>query len=180
MADPKHKAFLKAYQSCHDSFVRYCSALAYGKMDAEDLVQDVLLSAYQQFDKIKNKDQFLHYLIRSARNRSVSNWRKQKYKVELIDQHTERLQSQDVSAETLLDIQLLYRTINQLPEKQRDAIILFEVTGFSMKEIAEIQGSTVGAVKTKISRGRKRLKELLKDDIDNLSRIFGTLKTITL
>ena len=40
---------MEAYEKCHEPFVRYCSALAYGKMDAEDLVQDVLLSAYQRF-----------------------------------------------------------------------------------------------------------------------------------
>ena len=51
MADSKQQAFLQAYQACHDPFVRYCSALAYGRMDAEDLVQDVLLSAYKHFEK---------------------------------------------------------------------------------------------------------------------------------
>jgi len=80
MADPKQQIFLKAYEACHEPFVRYCSALAYGKMDAEDLVQDVLLSAYQHFEKIEKKDQFLHYLIRSARNRSISNYQKRKWK----------------------------------------------------------------------------------------------------
>ena len=180
MADPKQLAFLKAYKACHDPFVRYCSALAYGKMDTEDLVQDVLLSAYQHFGKIENKDQLLHYLIRSARNRSISNWRKQKYKAELLDQHTERLKAQEVSAETLVDIQLLYRTLDQLPERQRDALILFEITGFSMKEIAALQSSTEGAVKTKISRGRKKLKDLLKDDRRSVVSALRTLKTIAL
>ena len=180
MADPKQLAFLEAYRACHDPFIRYCSALAYGKMDTEDLVQDVLLSAYQHFEKIKNKDQFLHYLIRSARNRSISNWRKQKYKAELLEQHSERLKAQEVSAETLLDIQLLYRTMDKLPEKQKDALLLFEITGFSMKEIAILQDSTVGAVKTKISRGRQKLKDLLKDDTPSIVNALRTLKTITL
>lgn len=181
MNDPKQAAFLKAYQACHESIVRYCSALAYGKMDVEDLLQDVLLSAYQNFEQIKNKEQFKHYLIRSARNRSISNWRKQKYKAALEEKHTERLKAQDVSPETLLDIQLLYKTLDRLPEKQRDALILFEISGFSMKEIAVIQESTEGAIKTKISRGRQRLKKLLADDtLTSTSSLFGTIKTILL
>lgn len=69
MADSKQLAFLEAYESCHEPFLRYCSALVYGKMDVEDLVQDVLLSAYQHFDKIEKKHQLLHYLIRAARNK---------------------------------------------------------------------------------------------------------------
>lgn len=180
MAEQKHAEFLKAYQACHEPFVRYCSALAYGKMDMEDLVQDVLLSAYQHFDKIKNKDQFLHYLIRSARNRSISNWRKQKYKAELLEKHTERLMAQEISAEKVMEIQWLYRTLDKLPKKQKDALILFEISGFSIKEIALLQNSTEGAVKTMISRGRQRLKSLINNNTDSVSGILKTLKTITL
>lgn len=53
MVDTKEKRFLEAYEACHAAFVRYCSAITYGKMDTEDLIQDVLLSAYQHFEKIK-------------------------------------------------------------------------------------------------------------------------------
>ncbi len=59
MSKTKQSNFLKAYENCHESLVRYCSVLAHGKMDTEDLVQDVLLAAYANFDKIKNKDQLL-------------------------------------------------------------------------------------------------------------------------
>ena len=56
MDQAKQKAFMDAYQGCHQAFLRYCSALAYGKMEVEDLVQEILLSAYKHFDKIRKKD----------------------------------------------------------------------------------------------------------------------------
>ena len=84
--------------------------------------------------------------------------------------HAERLSAQGVSPEAVLDIQLLYRTMDKLPVKQRDALVLFEISGFSMKEIAEIQGSTEGAVKTKISRGRQKLKDMLREKGYNIAR----------
>ena len=172
---------MKAYEACHEPFMRYCSALAYGKMDVEDLVQDVLAAAYHRFEKIENKDQLLHYLVRAARNRSISLWRKQKHQESLSELHAERLSSQGLSPDAVLDIQLLYRTLDRLPSKQRDALVLFEISGFSMKEIAEIQGSTEGAVKTKISRGRQKLKTLLEDQTVNpVSSLMHTLQTITL
>jgi len=180
MDSSKHKDFITAYNACHEPFVRYCSALAYGKMDTEDLVQDVLLSAYTHFDKIENLDQFLHYLIRAARNRSISNWRKKKYKTEILDQHAERLLSKEISPEDLLDVQLLYKTMDRLPEKQKNALVLFEISGFSMKEIADIQNSTEGAIKTKISRGRKKLKQLLGARAFKVDSVLGTLKSIAL
>jgi len=172
---------MKAYEACHEPFMRYCSALAYGKMDVEDLVQDVLASAYHRFEKIENKDQLLHYLVRAARNRSISLWRKQRHQESLSELHAERLSSQGITPEVVLDIQLLYRTLDKLPTKQRDALVLFEISGFSMKEIAEIQGSTEGAVKTKISRGRQKLKSMLDDrTVNPVSSLMHTLQTITL
>ena len=178
--ETKEKIFLAAYEDCHEAFVRYCSAIAYGKMDTEDLIQDVLLTAYKNFDKIKNKGQLLHYLIKAAKNRSISNWRKKKYSQELLDKHADRLMSKEVNAETLLDIQLLYKTLDQLPEKQKDALILFEIIGFSMKEIAELQGSTLGAIKTKVSRGRVLLKKLLQEQYNTGIKISSHFKTILL
>lgn len=165
MIKEKQKAFMSAYQPHHEAFMRYCSALAYGKMDVEDLVQDVLVGAYEKFDKIEKKEKLLHYLIRAARNRSISLWRKNHRITELKALHTDRLADKGVSPEVTLDIQFLYQKINQLPAKQRDALILFEICGFSMKEIAQIQNNSEGAIKTKISRARKKLREMMREKV---------------
>ena len=181
MADQKQKQFMKAYDACHDPFLRYCSSLAYGKMDVQDLVQDVLVSAYHKFEKIENKDQLLHYLIRAAKNRLISIWRKQRNQEALTELHAERLSAQGVSPENIFDIQVLYQMLDKLPSKQRDALVLFEISGFSMKEIAAIQSSNEGAVKTKISRGRQKLKVLMQDQTSSaVDNLLETLKTITL
>ena len=155
---------MKAYEHCHDDFHRYCSALSYGQLETQDLVQEVLLAAYEHFDTIRKKEQFLYYLIKIARNKSINHWHKHKYKTTLLEQHTANLKAQGLTPEKALDIQLLYQLLAQLPPIQREAVILFEMCGFKMKEIAEIQGSSVSAVKTRISRGRKRLKELMRDE----------------
>ncbi|MEO1449033.1 MAG: RNA polymerase sigma factor [Bacteroidota bacterium] len=178
--DGKQEQFMQAYQSCHARFVRYCTALAFGKMDTEDLVQDVLLSAYQHFEGIQDKEQLIHYLIRAARNRSISRWRRSAFQADLLTAHTEKLRAQGLSPEVSLDIQLLYRTLDKLPRKQREALMLFEISGFSMKEIAEIQQSTEGAIKTKISRGRKRLRELMDDGPRPVAELFKTVQSVML
>lgn len=141
----KHAAFLAAYDKCHDGFVRYCTALGYGKMDTEDLVQNVLLSAYHHFEEVRQPNQLLHYLIRAARNRAVSRLRRRKYCPEVLEHHANRLIAKGVSAEQLVEVDLVYRAIDRLPIRQREALLLFEVSGFSIKEIAALQGSTPGA-----------------------------------
>ena len=172
---------MKAYEACHEPFVRYCSAMASTRMDAEDLVQDVLLSAYHHFEKIEKKGQLLHYLIRAAKKRSISIWRKRKNEEELAQRHTERLISKGVSSDVLLDIQLLYKALENLPLGQREALILYEISGFTMKEIAEIQNSTEGAVKTKVSRGRDKLRSMLNEEMtESSTQLFSMIKSIAL
>jgi len=180
MADNKQTLFLNLYAKCHEPFIRYCSALAFGKMDTEDLVQDVLLSAYHHFDKIKNKEQLLHYLIRAARNKTISNWRKKKNVESITESHANRLQTRDISPETVMDIQLLYKLLDRLPQGQKEALILFEISGFKMKEIAAIQNSSETAIKTKISRGRKKLKSLAENNAVAISSLLKEVNAILL
>lgn len=163
MSQTKQTAFTQAYATCEDRFVRYCTALAYGKMETEDLVQDVLLATYERFEQIQYKEQLLHYLVRAARNRSISHWRKAQYQTALLEQHTRQLFATGLNPEIALDIQLLYQKLGQLSESQRDAVILFEICGFSMKEIAEIQQASINTVKSHLKRGRKKLRQLMEE-----------------
>ena len=180
MPNEKQTIFLAAYADCHDAFLRYCTTVAFGKCDVRDLVQDVMLSAFQHFDGI-GEGKLLHYLIRAARNRSISLGRARRCKVEVLEEQSlERLRSKGASAETLLDVEALYRALNRLPEKQRNAVVLFEINGFSVREIAGMQGSSEASVKMKLSRGRKRLRELLTDTPRDFGRLVMSAKTILL
>ncbi|MEO0735006.1 MAG: sigma factor, partial [Bacteroidota bacterium] len=86
----KQQRFLTAYRSCHEGFLRYCSALAFERMDVEDLVQDVLLSAYRKFDRLAEPEKLQHYLIRAARNRAISLRRSAARRAVLTELSTER------------------------------------------------------------------------------------------
>ncbi len=163
MKNKKQKEFIEAYNKCHDEFIRYCSVLTYGRMDTEDLVQEVLLSAYQNFNNIE-VDKFLHYLIRAAKNISIDKRRKLQHRLNFVQRHNQRLKDKGILPEILTDITFLYEALAKLPESQREALVLFEVSGFSMKEIAKIQNSEEGAIRTKICRGREKLRKLLLEE----------------
>ena len=53
--------------------------------------------------------------------------------------------------------------MKRLPDLQEEALVLYEISGLSIREISEVQQSSEGAVKTRLSRGRKKLRELLSD-----------------
>ena len=60
--------------------------------------------------------------------------------------------------------QPLYMALEELPPKERTAILLFYIKGYAIKEIAGIVDTTEDAVKKQLSRGRDKLKTLLKDE----------------
>lgn len=181
MSDEKRTAFMQAYAPCHEAFARYCGALAYGRMDVQDLMQDVLLTAFQQFDSIRKKDELLHYLIRAARNRSVSIWRVGKRNEAIAEKHTERLRDRGASAELLVDVGILYKELDHLPAAQREALVLFEVSGLSMAEIAKVQGTSEGNVKVRVSRARAAMRERLEGrGVHNGTGVFNTFITLLL
>jgi RNA polymerase sigma-70 factor (ECF subfamily) len=180
MSPDLRTAFMEAYAPCHGPFVRYCSAVAYGRMDAEDLMQDVLISAFQHFEKIRAKEELLHYLVRAAHNRSISIWRSRRNIGSLHEAYAERLVAHGATPEQVTDAGILYRTLSKLPSAQRDALVLFEVSGLSMAEIAAIQDTTEGAVKTRVSRARDAVRNRLAGRARSLSTATSALLMILL
>lgn len=159
----EHQQFLDQYQPVHERFVRYCSSHSYGIIETEDLVQEAILASLENYNQLKDKDKLFSYLIGIANNIVRNKKRRLKFKGQLDEQALERLESQAPSPEVALDIHYLLKAMDQLPSKQKEAIILFEVSGFSIKEISEIQESSASATKTRISRGRQKLREMLEE-----------------
>ena len=86
----------------------------------------------------------------------------------------------EASPEQLADVEILYKAIHRLPDAQRDAILLYEISGYPQVEIAELLDCSVPAVKMLLQRGRKRLRRLLTDPGHRLSDLLTTAKSITL
>lgn len=164
MTAENQQDFLTRYQPLHERFTRYCSSNAYGLMETKDLVQDTILATLQHYDRIKDKDKLLPYMIGIANNMVRNLLRRQKFKAAYDEKTALRLESKFGSPEVAMDVHYLYKALNQLSLKEKEAVILFEVNGFSIREISEIQHSSEGAIKTRLSRARQKLKELLNDE----------------
>ena len=172
--------FLAAYDQIHEGFLRYCSAIAFERMPVDDLVQDCLLNAYRKFDELTDPDQLQGYMIRIARNRSVSVLRSKKYKAALTQVQRERLIAKGSTADELTDVHFLYRAIHKLPAKQRDAILFYEISGYSQREISDMLACSPAAVKMLLQRGRKGLRRLLTEPGHDLIGLIRTAKSIAL
>ena len=153
------------YRPIHKRFVRYCQARAYGHYDPEDLVNETVLKAYEKFDEVKQPEAFLYYLFSIAKNILRNNARRQKFHGDFEEEQAANLVGGENQGEANLEAEMLYKALDQLPEEQREAVILFDLSGFSVKEVMELQNAGSSAVKTRLSRGRKRLAELLKEPV---------------
>lgn len=140
-------------------------------------MQDVLLSAFQRFERIRKKDELLHYLIRAARNRAVSIRRSDGRQERIREQLAARLKDRGTSAEMLVDDGILHGASAKLPSPQREAMMLFGVSGLSMAEIAAVLGFNENAVKTRVSRARDDLRTSLHGRARPLQT--GLLNTLT-
>ena len=164
-----HQEFLNWYEPIHTSFVRFCSSKAIGWMETEDLVQAAILATLEGFNRIEDKNKLLGFMIGIVNNILKKHHRRAKFTSPWDERVLEKLESRTTDPNIALDLQYLLKTLKQLPPEQEEAIQLYELSGFSIQEIAEIQVISPGAVKTRISRGRKKLRELLQDENSSMS-----------
>lgn len=156
----KQKKFLQYYEPIHDRFERFCRARVYGEMEAGDLMNETLLVAFEKFDKVKSEQAFLSFLFGIA-VRILSNDNKRQKLSVLSECKQDRVEDVNDRTEINTEVRLLHEALSKLPEHQKEALILFEISGFSIKEIAIMQDSSVDAVKQRLKRGREKLKSML-------------------
>jgi RNA polymerase sigma-70 factor (ECF subfamily) len=166
MATAKKKRFMELYEPVHVRFEKFCKARAYGNFNFKDLMHDALVVAYERFESLKNDGAFLHFLFGIA-IRLLAN-ENRKISTERLSDHSQAYNYSVESDRTdkLLEINLLYEAISSLPDLQKESIILFEISGFSIKEIAGLQQSSEDAVKQRLVRSRKKLVELMTEKMN--------------
>ena len=136
-----------------------CSIL--GRSDeAEDMMQDVaerILRREDSLDKVGTIDAFI---TRSVRNACIDRIRRRRETTPKIPDMPD-----EKSPDRWSDRQLVHRAMARLPERQRLAIHLKDIEGYSGKEIADILETDEANVRTILSRGRRALREIREKEI---------------
>jgi RNA polymerase sigma-70 factor (ECF subfamily) len=122
--------------------------------DAEDLVQDVFMSAMRQLRGLRTAAAFRGWLGAIARNRAIDFHRESRERVPLEDVPPAKDQTQDAF--------LVLAVIRALPEAYRETLIMRLVEGMTGPEIAERTGLTPESVRVNLCRGMKMLREKLE------------------
>ena len=161
MSKKKQIAFLKLYEPIHAKFEKFCRARVYGRMEYSDLMNETLLVAYTKFDSIKIKTSLLSFLCGTAIKLLANDNRKLKPN-NILDENQLVIIDSNANTDKNVNIRLLYEALSFLPNDQKECLILFEILGFSIKEIMDIQVVSESAVKQRLRRGRIRLGEIVK------------------
>ena len=129
------------------------------KSDADDLAQDTLVKAYLSLAGYQDKGKFRSWLFKIAHN-TFLNHKASCRMMESIDEA--RTLIGGTEADSSFEHQDLYLALRTLPPKERSAITLYYMNGYSIKEIATITDASQDAVKQQLSRGRDKLKARLQ------------------
>ena len=146
--------------------------------DAEDLVQDVMLRAYRFWDSFDRDSNCKAWLFKILTNTFINTYQKTKRSREVLSAavteqqttdgvlvHESALAQRDPEG-ILLDRSLsedVASALAEIPADFRAAVVLCDIEGFSYKEIADIMECPVGTVMSRLHRGRRLLKQSLRD-----------------
>lgn len=152
---------MQLYDPLHDRLSRFVQSMVWNSDDAKDVLSETILAAYESFEKVRNPEAFLYYLFGIASRLTKKRERRKKF-WGVFESSAVDSSISSHNSESRIAVNELYAALNKLPVKQREAITLFEISGFSIKEIAELQGSTLSGVKSRLVRARDQLATLLE------------------
>jgi RNA polymerase sigma factor (sigma-70 family) len=137
--------------------LRYCGGILSGDR-AEDAVQQTFVKAYEAMRRDDNPLSLKAWLYRIAHNTALNGLRDKSLSYEPLDPQLDGVERPDQASERRQGIRDVLAAVQELPTRQRDAIVLRELEGRSYEEIAGALGVTGGAVRQLLNRARTTLR----------------------
>lgn len=158
---------MKAHQSKKDivehlpALRAFALSLTRNSSLADDMVQDAVEKAWRNFDKFTPGTNLRAWLFTILRNNYYSNRRRSKYEVADSEGFFVNQMAVKPAHDGHLQLDEFRKAFATLPDEQREALILVGASGFSYDEAAQMCGCALGTIKSRVSRGRDRLAEIM-------------------
>lgn len=140
---------------------------------ADDLVQETLIKAWAAADRFQAGTSIRAWLFTIMRNTFFSDYRKARREVQDTDGEQAAKLTSFPEQGGHMDLEDLKAALMQLPEEQREAILLVGASGVSYEEAAVICNCAIGTIKSRVNRARQKLMSLMGiDDPDEIGGEF--------
>ena len=153
------ETFCAGIVDCQETMFRAAKAILQNDQDAEDAVQEAICTAFARRASLREAEKFRPWVLRILTNKCYDACRKRRNTVDLEA-------AGEVPAATGLDTAerlSLWQAVMSLSDDLRATVTLFYYDGMSVREIGGILGISEAAVKTRLRRGRERLRLLLDE-----------------
>lgn len=144
-----------------------CLRITGDEMDAEDVLQESFVSAFKNLHSFKGTASFGSWLKRIVINNAINMVKKRRLDFESVDgkededAFAEPAQERDMA----YDVAMVKQGISRLPEGYRLVLSLYLIEGYDHKEIGQILGITESTSKSQFNRSKKKLREILKEEL---------------
>ena len=152
------ETFCAGIVDCQETMFRAAKAILQNDQDAEDAVQEAICTAFARRDSLREMDKFRPWVLRILTNKCYDACRRRRNTSDL-DAAGEVPAPETDQAERLS----LWQAVLSLNDDLRAPVTLFYYDGLSIREISRVLGISEAAVKTRLSRGRARLRQLLDE-----------------
>lgn len=144
--------------------------------DTDDILQDVFIKIIRNIDKVRQSENLRYYLYGIVRNAINDYFRNRKPMLGTEDIKEEEFTEAETRSlnETVAEC-CIKPFINQLPEHYREALLITEFQGVSQKELTQRLGISYSGAKSRVQRGKDKLKELILDCCAYESDSYGNL-----
>lgn len=143
--------------------------------DTDDILQDVFLKIIRNFEKVTQSENMRHYLYGIVRNAINDFFRNRKPILDTNDIKEDFTEEETQTLNATVAECCIKPFISKLPEHYREALLITEFHDVSQKELAERMGISYSAAKSRVQRGKAKLKELILDCCAYESDIYGNL-----
>ena len=159
------EAFGELYNTYLERIYRYVFYQVRDKMTAEDITEEVFLKAWRAIDSCKGKEQtFSAWLYRIAHNHVIDNLRRQRKYLSTDIEELAEVSSLEQEAGQKIEKQEMLDAISELPQNQKQVIILKFIEGLDNREIEQVTGKRQGAIRILQMRALATLRQRLSGE----------------
>ena len=174
MADDRDEQFEELFRY-YPAVVKLLRNLGFDSEDARDLAQQVFVRVYEHMDAYRGESKWAY--LQQVTRRVAYNENRDRHAgkrhgttiptEEILDLEDTHVPPPDAVLQSKEDTERVRHAIERLPPKDQTSIRL-QLAGYSLEEIAPVIGTTASALKSRLNGVRKRLRELLGDDLEGL------------